>query len=103
MITSTKLKPLLTLNEREFSIHTFAVFLAIAEHDKEGIFQADLVKYVPISKQAISRNTCLLADRTHKGGEGMQLVSKEVNPYNKKMYVLHLTDKGRKLYEDLMG
>ena len=101
MITSTKLKPLLSLNEREFSVHTLAVFLAIAEHDEEGVFQADLIKYVPISKQAISRNTCLLADKTHKGTEGMKLVSKEINPYDRKMFVLKLTDKGRKLYQDL--
>lgn len=101
MKLSQRLLPFTIFNDREVSCTTLTIFLVIGERDPEGVLQADLPKYIPVSTSSVSRNCCLLGMKTQKNTHGMGLVKREKHPHNQKLLVLSLTDKGRELYDKI--
>jgi DNA-binding MarR family transcriptional regulator len=101
MRLSTRLLPFALFNSREVSCTTLTIFLLVGENSQEGILQADLPKHINVSTSSVSRNCCLLGEKTQKNTHGMGLVKREKHPNNQKLIVLNLTEAGRTLYDKI--
>lgn len=99
---SKAITPFARFNEREVSCTTFLIFLTIAESGEDGVLQADLAKQLGLPSSSVSRNTCILSDKTQKHRAGMGLIRREVHPHDARINVLRLSDKGKDLYAQIL-
>jgi DNA-binding MarR family transcriptional regulator len=101
MRLSSRLLPFTLFNSREVSCTTLTIFLIVGEHSPEGILQADIPKFINISTSSVSRNCCLLGNKTQKNANGMGLIHRERHHSNQTLMHLSLTENGKALYEKL--
>ena len=101
MRLSKQLIPFASFNSREVSCNTLVLFLLIGERGEEGILQADIPRFLPMSRAAISRNCCLLGSKTHKNQRGMGLIKRDMLPNQSKLIHLTLSTTGKKLYAQI--
>lgn len=101
MRLSKQLIPFASFNSREVSCNTLVLFLLIGERGEEGILQADIPRFLPMSRASISRNCCLLGSKTHKNQRGMGLIERDMLPNQSKLIHLTLSTTGKKLYAQI--
>ena len=95
------LRPFAQFNEREVSCHTLILFLAIAQA-KDGMLQAELSEMLSMSRSSVSRNCCLLSNKTQKNQRGMGLIGRKRFQYDTRLNVLTLTETGKHLYKHIL-
>jgi DNA-binding MarR family transcriptional regulator len=101
MRLSKQLTPFAAFNSREVSCNTLILFLLIGERGTDGILQADIPKFLPMSRASVSRNCCLLGNKTHKNQKGMGLIERDMLPNQSKLIHLTLSETGKKLYAQI--
>ena len=100
MLLSHVIEPFARFNPREVSCTTFFIFLAIGE-SHEGLLQTDISRKLNIPKSTVSRNCGILSEQTQKGDPGMGLISREPWHADQRIKLVKLTDKGRKLFNEI--
>lgn len=105
-ITNDDMIPLLEVMQKfrvmdaEMPAQLLATFLYIASHDgcHTGALQEDL----ELTAASSSRNTDWLSNRHRTNpARGLNLITKEVDPSNRRRHVLKLTAQGRLLVKEL--
>lgn len=87
---------LLRLRDREMPGQVTCSFLYIASHD--GCHKQALEEELGLSTASASRNTDILSrGRIGRGAGGLGLITKEVDPTNKRRQTLKLTPLGKDL------
>lgn len=100
---SKAITPFAQYNDREVSCTTLTIFLTIAEAGDDGVLQADLPKQLNLPSSSVSRNTCILSEKTQKQKSGMGLIKRESHPHDARINVLRLNDKGKDLYAQILN
>lgn len=99
---------LLRMLDREMPGQCVSTFLYVASHD--GCHKQAIEDALALSTAASSRNTDLLSTgRIGNRRSGLELISKEYDPMNRRRQIMRLTPKGRQvinqmklcLYDDL--
>jgi len=87
---------LLRLRDREMPGQTACTFFYVASH--EGCHKQALEQELSMTTASASRNTDLLSKgRTGRGSQGLGLITKEVDPSNRRRQTLKLTTLGQDL------
>jgi DNA-binding MarR family transcriptional regulator len=89
--------------ERDLPITAALVFLGVARHGCNGVDQGGLQEALGLSSAGISRTVQTLG-KVHylKGKEGLDLVSREMDPSDNRRRVLRLTSRGEKLMRSVV-
>jgi len=69
---------------------------------RPGIAQRDLYRLMDATDSAASRIVAMLSDIGSRNTPGLDLVSMEVNPQDRREKHLALTHKGRRLMDDIL-
>ena len=83
----------------ELPIQVVSLFLYIAS--RNNCNKQDAEDHLTMSKASASRNTDWLSRTHYNGRPGLNLIRKEVDPYDRRKSTLRLTRKGRDLVEKL--
>lgn len=84
---------------QELPIQVLSLFLYIASRNNCNKQHAE--DYLTMSKASASRNTDWLSRTHYNGRPGLNLIRKEVDPYDRRKSTLRLTRKGKDLVEKL--
>lgn len=91
---------LIRLIDREMPGQVVSTFLYVASHD--GCHKQAIEQELNMTTASASRNTDLLSTgRLGREASGLQLITKEVDPTNKRRQVLKLTPKGKALAQQM--
>lgn len=90
---------LLRVLDHEVPAQVLACFFYIASHD--GCHKTAMEEDIGIGTSSASRNIDRLTKQHRLGKPGMDLVTKEVDPTNKKRLTLHLTKRGHDLIRQI--
>lgn len=86
--------------DTEMPAQLLATFLYVASHD--GCHKPALSEDLALTEASSSRNTdWLCKNHRIKGKEGLGLITKEVDPDNKRRHILKLTPHGKLLAQQL--
>lgn len=107
VVTSTDVGKLLAAIEKlrvldlEMPAQVISAFLYVASHD--GCHSLALKEDLDMTAASTSRNTDWLSG-THRSNpeRGLNLITKEVDPSNRRRHILKLTPQGKKLAKDLL-
>lgn len=86
---------LLRLMDREVPAQVVATFLYVAMHD--GCHKQALEEDLQMTTASGSRNTSWLTKKHRLKKPGLDLITKEVDPTNRRRAILRLTPKGKAL------
>lgn len=102
MLKLLKIIEKLRVLDLEMPAQVVASFLYVASHD--GCHSVALQEDLDMTAASVSRNTTWLSShhRTNKE-RGLNLITKEVDPSNRRRHLLKLTVEGRKLVKDLQS
>ena len=84
---------------QELPIQVLSLFLYIASRNNCNKQNAE--DHLTMSKASASRNTDWLSRTHYNGRPGLNLIRKEVDPYDRRKSTLRLTRKGKDLVEKL--
>ena len=91
---------LIRLLDREMPGQLVSTFLYVASHD--GCHKQAIEQELNMTTASASRNTDVLSTgRLGREAAGLQLITKEVDPTNKRRQVLKLTPKGKALAQQM--
>lgn len=79
------------------------VFLTIASAGDEGISMRDLAKAAGVSTSAVSRHVSTLGEWSWRKRPGLKLVEQRVDYEDRRNKPVHLTPKGRRVLEKVLG
>jgi|MDSV01.3.fsa_nt_gb DNA-binding MarR family transcriptional regulator len=97
------------LMDREVPAQVISTFLYIASHNpchaqalgQDLTYENDKGEPIPMHASAVSRNTDWLSEKHRLNKPGLNLITKEVDPFNRRRQILRLTPKGEKLARKL--
>ena len=85
------------------SLSRVAAIIEIAKHTPGGgIPITDLAEVLDISVAAASGNVSVMSEFQSRKKMGMGLVQTTVDPYNRRMHLVSLTEKGQEFYNKLL-
>lgn len=90
---------LLRLLDREMPAQVIATFLYVASHD--ACHKLAMEEELNFSTASGSRNTDWLSEYHRLNKPGLNLITKEVDPTNRRRQILKLTPKGKELMNQL--
>lgn len=104
-VTDDMLVPLVDIMQEfrkldyEVPAQVILCFVFIASHNP--CHSEVLCHELGLTRAAVSRNTDWLSDKHRLKKPGLNLISKEVDPSNRRRMILSLTDKGKIIAKDL--
>ena len=91
---------LIRLLDREMPGQVVSCFLYVASHD--GCHKQAMEQELGLTTASSSRNTDILSKgRLGRGAKGLDLITKEVDPSNRRRQTLKLTPRGRALAQQM--
>lgn len=98
MINAKQLEPFYVFNPK-LSVSALRIFLRVAESGITGVHQNQLNKLLSMQQSTVSRQLSILCSRTEKDCPGMCLLERRPSKIRSDMNVIHLTEKGKEVYE----
>lgn len=102
MINSKQLEPFYNFNPK-LSVSALRIFLRVAEAGIPGVHQVQLSKLLNLQQSTTSRQLSILCSRTEKHCPGLCLLERRPSKIRSDMNVIHLTEKGREVYDLLIS
>lgn len=102
-IASRALAQVREMVDNEMSVQKCQVLLTVAEAGDAGIDITSLIQRLNLSKSAASKNVHSLSALTHDKRKGPDLVRIDVDPMNLKIRIARMTEKGKRVIEEVFS